>query len=167
MNTITEKTLKLIIFFLIFQSDLFAKDIFKLENNNHQSVQLRLAITPQEQRQGLSELRSTEFKITEGMLFINTIESPRTFWMNNTYFNLDIIFLDKNLKIVGIEKNAPAHPGTNQIPKIYVTQTFQAQYVLETKSNSPFSKSLKINDQLKFSGKTTLSEIVLKIHQQQ
>ena len=154
-------------FFLIFQATICAKDIFTMKNASGKTVQLRLAISKDEQTHGLSGLKSNEFKISEGMLFINDYESPRTFWMNDTYFNLDIIFLNKDLKIVGIEKNVPFHAGSNEPPRIYRTNTYQSQFVLETKGNAPFSKSLKVNDQLQFLGKPTLSEITLKIHQTQ
>jgi uncharacterized membrane protein (UPF0127 family) len=167
MYTVTEKPLKLIIFFLIFQTTVFAKDNFLMKNASNKTVQLRLAISQTDQYKGLSGLQSSAFKNNEGMLFINSEESLRTFWMIDTYFNLDIIFLDKNLKVVGLEKNVPAHPGSNETPPIFRTHTYQSQFVLETKANAPFSKNMKINDQLKFIGRPTLLEIVLKIRQTQ
>ena len=138
-----------------------------MKNNSGETVQLRLAISKSDQTKGLSGLKPTDFKNNEGMLFINGEESPRTFWMIDTYFNLDIIFLDKNLKIIEIEKNVPAHTGTNEPPQIYRTHTYVAQFVLETKASAPFSKHLKKNDQLQFEGKPILSEIILKIRQMQ
>ena len=166
MFTLAEKPIKLIIFFLVFHTVAFAKDQILMKNSLGDSVTLRLAISRQEQTQGLSGLKSSEFKSKEGMLFINIEESPRTFWMIDTYFNLDITFLDQNLKIVGIEKDVPAHPGPKEPPAIFRTKTYQAQYVLETKAHSSFSKKLKIGDQLQYMGVPNLSEIVLKIRQQ-
>lgn len=167
MYTLAEKPIKLITFFLIFQATVCAKDIFILKNPSGKTIQLRLAISKDEQSRGLSGLKPNDFKINEGMLFINSDESPRTFWMNDTYFNLDIIFLSKDLKIVGVEKNVPFHAGSNEPPKIYRTHTYRSQFVLETKGKAPFSRSLKVNDQLRFLGKPTLSEITLKIRQPQ
>lgn len=167
MNTLTEKLVKLIIFFLIFQATTWAKDQVLLINPSGIKTEIRLAISKDEQARGLSGLRPKDFKHNEGMLFVNADESPRTFWMNNTYFNLDIIFLDKNLKVIAIEKNVPFHQGSTEPPRIYRTNTYVAQFILETKANSLFSKNLKINDQLNFMGKPTISEIVLKIRQQQ
>jgi uncharacterized membrane protein (UPF0127 family) len=167
MYNVAEKPIKLIIFFLIFQTVSFAKSNFQMENPAHKMVKLRLAISHSEQTQGLSGLKPKDFDVSEGMLFINPEESSRTFWMIDTYFNLDIIFLDKKLVVVGIEKDAPNHPGRNEPPQIFRTHTFEAQYVLETKANSPFSKNLKLNDQLKFIGNSTLSEIILNTHQKQ
>lgn len=138
-----------------------------MKNASTKTVALSLAISKSEQMRGLSGLQPSQFKSKEGMLFINTNESSRTFWMNDTYFNLDIIFLDKNLKIVGLEKNVPFHKGSKEPPYIYRTQTYNAQFVLETKAKSEFSRFLKIGDQLKFVGKTTLSEIVSNARQPQ
>lgn len=160
MNTLSEKSAKLIIFFLIFPAIIWAKDNYSMKNPAQKVVQLRLAISHDEQAHGLSGLKPKEFTTNEGMIFINAEESARTFWMNDTYFNLDIIFLDKNLKIVGIEKDVPFHAGSIEPPNIYRTHTYQAQFVLETKANAPFSKNLKVGDQLNFIGKSTLSEII-------
>jgi uncharacterized membrane protein (UPF0127 family) len=167
MYTLTEKLLKLIIFFLVFHTTVFAKTSFSMKNAANNIVHLRLAISKEDQTRGLSGLRPADFKNNEGMLFINAEESPRTFWMIDTYFNLDIIFLDKNLTIVGMEKNVPAHPGKDEPPLIFRTNTYQSQFVLETKSDAPFCNGLKIKDRLKFIGKPNLSEITLKIRQTQ
>ncbi len=42
----------------------------------------------------------------QGMLFIFEDESEKSFWMKNTLIPLDMIFVDSNLKIVKIQKNA-------------------------------------------------------------
>ena len=88
----------------------------------------------------VSGLRTLE--INQGMLFVYKEEGPRRFWMPDTYFNLDIIFLDKNLVIVAIEKNVPHHPGRKVPPPIYSTKTYRAKYVLEIKANSPVSHDM-------------------------
>lgn len=122
-----------------------------MENPSKQKISLRLSRTKEEHTKGLSGMRADQFKTSEGMLFINDSSAPRTFWMPDTYFNLDIIFLDSKMTIVGIEKNVPAHPGDKEPPAIYRTKTYDAQYVLETKTGSPFSKKLKVGDRLKWS----------------
>jgi len=95
-------------------------------------------------------LRTSEFSDNEGMLFVYNEVAPRQFWMPNTYFNLDIIFLGSSLQVIGIEKNVPAHPGMVEPPAIYRTGTYQAQYILETKAGSPFSSALKVGEKLKW-----------------
>jgi uncharacterized membrane protein (UPF0127 family) len=171
MITIQHKTAKLIknllLWALLLSSVAESKDIFQMKNAQGQVIQLRLALTFEEHTKGLSGLKSKDFKSIDGMLFVDSQKSAKRFWMPNTYFNLDIIFLDEKLKIVAIEKNVPFHPGLKEPPTIYRTETYQAQHVLETKANSDFSKKLKVNDQLEFIGPTSLSEIILKTHQKQ
>ncbi len=132
---------------LISLSFIFAQEFI---TPSKERILLRLAITPEEQQKGLSGLRNHEFKENEGMLFIYENEGIRRFWMPDTYFNLDIYFLDKNFKIKYVEKNVPHHPGTAQPPPIYVTQSYKAWHVLELKTSSKISKKLKINDVLIF-----------------
>src|SRR5690606_33607871 len=119
-------------------------------------ISLRLAIFQEDHAKGMSGIKATDFPIHGGMVFINDEMDKRQFWMPDTYFNLDIIYLDPKLKIVAIEKNAPAHPGKAEPPAIYRAKSYRAQYILETKASSPFSKDLKIGENLKWMGSTTL-----------
>lgn len=143
------------------------KELFSLKNPAGNKIELRLSLSRAEHSKGLSGLKPREFGLHEGMLFVNPVMAPRRFWMPDTYFNLDIVFLDSGLKVVAIEKNVPAHPGTQEPPPIYKTGTYEAQFVLETKSGSSFTKNLKKEDVLKFTGPTSLSEIVSKTRQPQ
>ena len=85
----------------------FAIESYQMQNLTLAKVNLQLAITRNEHTKGLSGIKPSDFPANKGMLFINDQMDKRTFWMPDTYFNLDIIFLDTNLKIVGIEKNVP------------------------------------------------------------
>jgi uncharacterized membrane protein (UPF0127 family) len=60
----------------------------------------------------------------KGMLFIFDSEERRSFWMKDTYIDLDIIFIDENFEIVKISKGEKL--STQQIPSIK-----PAMYVLE------------------------------------
>lgn len=142
------------------------KDLFQMKNPSGNKIELRLSLSRAEHTKGLSGLKPQEFSQKEGMLFVNPEMAPRRFWMPDTHFNLDIVFLDSDLKVVAIEKNVPAHPGTQEPPPIYKTGTYVAQFVLETKAGSPFTRNLKKDDVLKFTGSTSLSEIVSKTRQQ-
>ncbi len=126
--------------------------LLEMFNQEKQKITLRLSITPEQHTKGLSGLRAGHIKPDEGMLFINKSMAPRKFWMPDTYFNLDIIFLDASLKIMGIERNVPAHPGFSEPPAIYRTETYLAQYILETKAGVAFTKKLKVGDRLKWEG---------------
>lgn len=173
MQTIYQKALKLIknLALILSVSCLFlwsvsAQSAYQMMAPNKKLISLRLATSRADHTKGLSGIRASDFSIEEGMLFINDEMDKRQFWMPDTYFNLDIIYLDPQLKIVAIEKNAPAHPGTKEPPVIYRAKSYRAQYILETKASAPFSKDLKIGEQLKWMGSSSLSEITLKTRQQ-
>ncbi len=171
MITILDNALKLIkkgtLFFVIFPLLVFGASKYEVSNPEKKVITLRLAITREEHQKGLSGLKTQDFKESEGMLFINDAMGPRKFWMPDTYFNLDIIFLDESLKIVGLEKDVPFHPGLIEPPVIYKTKEYFAQYILETKAGATFSKKLKIGDQLTWKSAISLSEIGLKTRQKQ
>ncbi|MBP6979639.1 DUF192 domain-containing protein [Candidatus Curtissbacteria bacterium] len=63
-----------------------------------------------------------------GMLFVFDSEAKHSFWMKNVKFPLDIIWLDKNKKVVHFVKNA--QPDTGGALDIY-TPPKKAYYVLE------------------------------------
>jgi len=75
-----------------------------------------------------------------GMLFIYNSEGNRSFWMKNTLIPLDMIFIDSNLNIVSIQKNA--QPCKNFFCKSYPSEK-PAQYILEI--NGGLSEKLGIN----------------------
>ena len=70
--------------------------------------------------------------------------------MPDTYFDLDILFLDGNFKITHIERNVPHHPSRKgAIPRV---PPQRAHYVLEIKGRTPLSKKLKKGMLLQFTG---------------
>lgn len=81
----------------------------------------------------------------DGMLFIFDDEEYQTFWMKNTLIPLDIIFIDKNLKIVDIKSAAPCkeEPCT-----LYKSQK-PAKYVLEMNGNFSKRKGIDVDDDVK------------------
>jgi uncharacterized membrane protein (UPF0127 family) len=62
-----------------------------------------------------------------GMLFIFSGETMRGFWMKNTKIPLDIIYFDKDLKLVSVSNAKPCR--TRQCPNY--PSTGPAMYVLE------------------------------------
>lgn len=126
-------------------------------------LDIRLAITFKEQAQGLSGVKSHEFSQNQGLLFIYPGMGPRSFWMPDTYFDLDIIFLDDSFKIVYIVRNLPHHPGRQEPPKIARTPNITAKYVLEIRSDSPWAKEFKEGLTPKWISSYSLSQIESKI----
>ena len=117
-----------------------------LSTNTGRLIIAYVAKSPQEQTQGLSGVKPESLKDNEGMFFEYDKPGPRSFWMPNTYVNLDIFFLDSNNKVLYVERNLPSHPGMNVPPVIARTKTIYAHNVLELKADSTTSKEIKIGD---------------------
>lgn len=66
------------------------------------TVVVELASTPQEREQGLMFRESVPDGT--GMLFVFGDEAIRGFWMDNTYVDLDIAFLDASYRVVDIQQ---------------------------------------------------------------
>ncbi len=103
-----------------------------------------------------TEIASTKEQKAKGMMFRPNIkenqamlfayESPRKmyFWMKNMLIPLDILFFDKNKKLVEIKKNVP--PCLTSDCPTYPTQLNNSQFVLEIKSGLADSLNIKVGD---------------------
>lgn len=99
---------------------------------------IEIADDPFEQTKGLMYRSSLEWN--NGMLFAFENEEIRSFWMKNTLIPLDMVFIDKDLKIVDIIENAQPCK-TNNCPSHVSNQP--AKYVLEV--NAGYVKENKIS----------------------
>jgi uncharacterized membrane protein (UPF0127 family) len=128
-------------------------------------VKTSLAWKMEDQSKGLSGTRPEEFTHSEGKLFFYLMDETRYFWMPDTYFDLDIIFLDEGLKIVEILKKVPHHIGTAEpiprAPGIY------SRHVFEMKADSPIAAKLRVGDFLQWRSPLSLQQTESKIRQQQ
>lgn len=79
-----------------------------------------------------------------GMLFVFNDEIPRTFWMKNTKIPLDIIFIERNGKIVNITTAEPC----KEDPCMKYNSGFPAQYVLEINANESNKRGISIGDKV-------------------
>lgn len=95
------------------------------EGKTTPTVQAELALTRSERTIGL--MYRKQLGDLEGMLFVFNTEEPRSFWMRNTYVELDMVYLDKDLKVVSIyEKAVPLSEEPRPSAK-------PAQFVLEVR----------------------------------
>ena len=91
------------------------------------------------------------------MFFYFKNEGPRRFWMPDTYFDLDIFFLDNQFKVIALERKVPHHPGRKEpIPR---TKTYMARHVLEIPSDSPIAQYIEKGSELKWIGPPSFQEI--------
>ena len=80
-----------------------------------------------------------------GMIFLFPNEAPRRFWMKNTRIPLDIMYFDKDLKLVSISADTPPCRVSN-CPSY--SSKAPAQYVLELNAGLAASLGVKVGDQL-------------------
>ncbi len=90
------------------------------------SIDIEIAETPDTREKGLMYRELLDF--SSGMLFVFQDVKPRTFWMHNTPTSLDMIFVDKDYRIVNIAKQTT--PMSDQL----YTSNFPAKYVVEVKA---------------------------------
>ena len=94
---------------------------------NNQTFNLEVADNPLSRSRGLSKRKSLCSNC--GMVFIYPKESIYPFWMKNTYFSLDIIWLDKTGQIVDIKRGQPQNLDL-------LKNSTPAQYIIELPANS-------------------------------
>jgi len=102
------------------------------------SVDVRLAISPEQHRQGLSGTES--LGETEGMLFLfdKKSDSPPVFWMKDMLIPLDFIWIKDN-KVFHIHQDIPfPTPGTSDTELKLYAPNGPVDYVLEV--NAGFIK---------------------------
>ena len=78
-----------------------------------------------------------------GMLF-DMGEKYNSMWMKNTYIPLDVIFLDKNMNIIGYKENNTPH----SLKSISINKP--SKYVLEMNAGSVNKFNLEIGDKIYF-----------------
>ena len=111
-------------------------------NEEREAMKISVEIADTMYKQTIGLMNREKLDEDKGMLFIFNDEKPREFWMKNTLIPLDMIFLDKNFKIVKILENA--QPCKTIDCDIY-SSILPAQYVIEV--NGGFSKKYNITNQ--------------------
>jgi len=102
---------------------------------------LWLALSPKQQKEGLSSLDPDEVATNEGMLFVYPINKIETFWMKNTFMDLDIAFIDESGEICNIY-------SMEQQSKKYFSSTKNIRYVLELRQGIFEELNLVVGDKI-------------------
>lgn len=102
------------------------------------TLDIEFAETDYETQIGLMYRHSMEDH--QSMLFIFDKDEPRSFYMKNTEFPLDIIFINSKKEIVGIQKDA------KPFNKSSLPSGAPAMYVLEVNAGLSDSWGLKVGD---------------------
>jgi len=106
------------------------------------AISVEIADNEEERIQGL--MYRDSLPAMSGMLFMFETEEPQSFWMKNTRFSLDIIYISAEHKIVSISRNAKPYslesiPSAG--PAMYVVEVpagFSSRYSLTEKCRVVF-----------------------------
>lgn len=109
-------------------------------------IDIEIADNDYERQLGLMNRQSMEEM--QGMLFIFPQERFQSFWMLNTLFSLDIIFVNSNKEIVTIHKN------TTPLSEQSYPSTEPAQYVVEVNAGFCDRHNIKLGDKIFWIGST-------------
>lgn len=106
------------------------------------TVQVEVADTPDTRARGLMYRR--DLAPEAGMLFIFPAETEQQFWMKNTPLPLDMVFIGKEFRIVGIVANT--RPFTTNPLGVEAL----SQYVLEVHAGFCAGHGIAPGDQVEF-----------------
>ena len=104
------------------------KIVCKMEINKKKSKLLSIEIADTEEKRSHGLMNRDQLKPNSGMLFIWKESRVRNFWMKNTFFDLDLFFLNEHGEIVEFYKNARAFDKTN------IKSREKVMFVLEVKA---------------------------------
>jgi uncharacterized protein len=113
-------------------------------------ILVKLAISDEVQQRGFSGTRDEDWPDEDGLLFIFKNDNYRGFWMPDTYFDLDLFYMDENFKIIDIQRKVPHFIGRFPESRVPRARVVWARHVLELKSKSKTAATLKVGDQLRF-----------------
>ena len=106
----------------------YKKIVCKMEINKKEFDLLSIEIADTEEKRSHGLMNRDQLKPNSGMLFIWKESRVRNFWMKNTFFDLDLFFLNELGEIVEFHKNAKALDETN------IKSREKVMFVLEVKA---------------------------------
>lgn len=114
------------------------------EQGRELTFQVEVADTPAKRELGLQYRR--DLALDRGMIFLFPGESEHSFWMKNTPIPLDMIFIGRDQKIVGIvEQAVPFSTDSRSVPGA-------SQFVLEINGGLAKHYGIKAGDSVRFHG---------------
>lgn len=116
----------------------------KKSANDSTIARLDIEIADDEYQTQTGLMYRKSMKDDQAMLFIFEDEIPRAFYMKNTQFALDIIFINSNKKVVSIQKNAKSLDLTS------LPSEGPAQYVLEVNAGLSDTWTLESGDSVEW-----------------
>lgn len=130
----------LILIFIIFRPS--EPETINIQINNN-SYNLEIAKTISQKSKGLSQRNNLCQNC--GMIFVFPTDSIWPFWMKDTFIPLDIIWINKENKIVSIQTAQPEYNVSQSQLKIYKND-IPAKFVIEINANQAQQLNLKVGD---------------------
>jgi uncharacterized membrane protein (UPF0127 family) len=124
--------------------------VYKTLNINGKVLNIKVADNKESRERGLSGVK--DFSNFGGMLFIFPFESIQVFWMKDMFVDLDIVWLNKDKKVIGIEKNVSknTYNSNNSDESKLFTSSAPILYVLELPSGSSETLEISVGEVLDF-----------------
>ena len=133
-----------VVLFTAFGCQAQPKVIISTQAGRELSFQVEIADTPAKRELGLQYRR--ELAADRGMIFLFPTEHEQSFWMKNTPLPLDMIFINRDRKIVGIVERAV--PYSTEARRV----SGGSQYVLEINGGLSRRYGFKAGDSVRFEG---------------
>ena len=132
-----------IVVLLIFMIDIRSKQDFSKMIVNGKEINLEVVKTLEDKRRGLSGRDSLD--ADAGMLFLFEDSANRSFWMKEMNFPIDILWIDENREIVGIEENV----FPNSFPQKFLSPK-PVPFVVEVNGGWSREHKIKVGDTVEF-----------------
>ncbi len=118
----------------------------KAINVNNRIFKVDVAETDLEKTMGLMYRKT--LPENEGMFFIFDRSGVYTFWMANTFVDMDILWIDENMQVAYIQKNAKSCPDPTKTTCNIYNPKISAKYVLEINAGLSSKYGFKVGDRV-------------------
>lgn len=109
---------------------------------------INLTQTEEDRKKGLAIFDS--LPANEGMLFSFDQEDYYVFWMKDMKFNIDIIFLDQDKKVLEVFESVKAEPGVQDMDLKTYSSKLKSQFIIELKEGETRKNGIKPGDTVLF-----------------
>jgi uncharacterized protein len=101
--------------------------------------QFQIEVAKEDEAQHIGLMYRDSMNADHGMIFVFPDEQPRAFWMKNVRFPLDILYLDRDGRVVSIKQMRPY--DVSDVPS-----DRPAQYAIELNDGAAAAAGVKIGD---------------------
>lgn len=137
------------LFLSLFCLQLFASPVFEKASVGIGNKTLVLEVADTSEKQSYGLMNRNKLGPDEGMIFVFSNETTRSFWMKNTLIDLDIAYVDAKGVIVDIQqmKSGKGVQDDNLLPS-YMSKK-PAQYAIEMNKGWFLKNGIKVGDRVK------------------